>query len=187
MLLLQQKKKKNHSQPSIIKKKNIILFLSLLVNYCILMYLEIMILNIYNFLILYRGLFRGFFFFSALAQNHGSFPAQNCNFQLNNAEISTSYSSATFCSDSILRSASNEFKKMGQRIFVFIIGGATRSEVSFLKFSLFLELQLNFGYNLIFFPYTAASYEFVTSSQQNSEGKQSWVLLVLMIRFYISR
>ena len=75
MLLLQQKKKKNNSQPSIIKKKNIILFLSLLVNYCILMYLEIMILNIYNFLILYRGLFRGFFFFSALAQNHGSFPA----------------------------------------------------------------------------------------------------------------
>ncbi|KAK4578564.1 hypothetical protein RGQ29_028598 [Quercus rubra] len=34
-----------------------------------------------------------------------------------------------FSSDSILRSASNEFKKMGQRIFVFIIGGATRSEL----------------------------------------------------------
>jgi len=33
------------------------------------------------------------------------------------------------CSDSILRHASSDFKKMGQRIFVFIVGGATRSEV----------------------------------------------------------
>ena len=50
-------------QPSI-KKKNIILFL--LVNYCILMYLEIIILCIYNFLILYRCLF-GVFFHHTLA------------------------------------------------------------------------------------------------------------------------
>lgn len=35
-----------------------------------------------------------------------------------------------FCSDSILRHASSDFKKMGKRIFVFIVGGATRSEVS---------------------------------------------------------
>ncbi|PSS26359.1 Protein transport Sec1a like [Actinidia chinensis var. chinensis] len=34
-----------------------------------------------------------------------------------------------YSSDSVLRNASNDFKKMGQRIFVFIIGGATRSEL----------------------------------------------------------
>ena len=38
---------------------------------------------------------------------------------------------------------------MGQRIFLFIIGGATRSEVSFLKHFLFLEFQLNFGSHLM--------------------------------------
>lgn len=32
-------------------------------------------------------------------------------------------------SDSVLKTASTDFKKLGQRIFVFIIGGATRSEV----------------------------------------------------------
>ncbi|XP_057980193.1 SNARE-interacting protein KEULE-like isoform X2 [Malania oleifera] len=32
-------------------------------------------------------------------------------------------------SDSILKTAANDYKKMGQRIFVFIIGGATRSEL----------------------------------------------------------
>lgn len=31
--------------------------------------------------------------------------------------------------DSLLRRTSSEFKRMGQRIFVFIVGGATRSEV----------------------------------------------------------
>ncbi|KAH7577788.1 hypothetical protein JRO89_XS01G0299500 [Xanthoceras sorbifolium] len=41
------------------------------------------------------------------------------------------FSSAAFCSDSILKHASAELdlRKMGQRIFVFIIGGATRSEL----------------------------------------------------------
>uniref|UniRef100_A0A1D1XCK2 SNARE-interacting protein KEULE n=1 Tax=Anthurium amnicola TaxID=1678845 RepID=A0A1D1XCK2_9ARAE len=34
-----------------------------------------------------------------------------------------------YSSDSILKHASSDFKKMGQRIFVFIIGGATRSEL----------------------------------------------------------
>ncbi|XP_031493661.1 SNARE-interacting protein KEULE-like isoform X3 [Nymphaea colorata] len=34
-----------------------------------------------------------------------------------------------YSSDSILRHASTDFKRMGQRIFVFIIGGATRSEL----------------------------------------------------------
>ena len=53
---------KNPSQPSIKKKKkNIILFLSLLVNDCILIYLETTILCIYNFLLLYECLFRIFF------------------------------------------------------------------------------------------------------------------------------
>ncbi|XP_073147587.1 SNARE-interacting protein KEULE-like isoform X1 [Henckelia pumila] len=34
-----------------------------------------------------------------------------------------------YSSDSILRHASSDFTKMGQRIFVFIVGGATRSEL----------------------------------------------------------
>ncbi|XP_022739042.1 SNARE-interacting protein KEULE-like isoform X5 [Durio zibethinus] len=34
-----------------------------------------------------------------------------------------------YSSDSVLRHASSDFKKMGKRIFVFIIGGATRSEL----------------------------------------------------------
>lgn len=34
-----------------------------------------------------------------------------------------------FHSDSVLRHASSDFKRMGQRIFIFMIGGATRSEV----------------------------------------------------------
>ncbi|KAG0496023.1 hypothetical protein HPP92_000714 [Vanilla planifolia] len=34
-----------------------------------------------------------------------------------------------YSSDSVLRHASSDFKKMGQRVFIFIIGGATRSEL----------------------------------------------------------
>ncbi|KAL0411818.1 UNVERIFIED_CONTAM: protein transport Sec1a [Sesamum latifolium] len=34
-----------------------------------------------------------------------------------------------YSSDSVLRATPSEFKKMGQRIFVFVIGGATRSEL----------------------------------------------------------
>ncbi|KAJ6804361.1 SNARE-interacting protein KEULE [Iris pallida] len=34
-----------------------------------------------------------------------------------------------YSSDSVLRHASSDFRKMGQRIFIFIIGGATRSEL----------------------------------------------------------
>ncbi|KAK1285793.1 SNARE-interacting protein KEULE [Acorus calamus] len=34
-----------------------------------------------------------------------------------------------YSSDSMLRHASSDFRKMGQRIFVFIVGGATRSEL----------------------------------------------------------
>ncbi|XP_044505019.1 SNARE-interacting protein KEULE-like isoform X13 [Mangifera indica] len=39
------------------------------------------------------------------------------------------YSDDGYSSDSVLRYASGELKKMGQRIFVFIVGGATRSEL----------------------------------------------------------
>ncbi|KAG5565649.1 hypothetical protein RHGRI_001534 [Rhododendron griersonianum] len=34
-----------------------------------------------------------------------------------------------YSSDSVLKNAASDFKKMGQRIFIFIIGGATRSEL----------------------------------------------------------
>lgn len=34
-----------------------------------------------------------------------------------------------YSSDSVLGNASNDFKMMGQRIFIFIVGGATRSEL----------------------------------------------------------
>ena len=59
-------KKRNHSQPSI--RKTLFYFcLSSLVNDCILMYLETMILSIYNFLILHGCLFGVFFFLHTLA------------------------------------------------------------------------------------------------------------------------
>ena len=68
----------NSSQLSI--KKNIILFLflSLLVDNCILMYLEITILYIYNFTILHGCLFGVFYFLflrPRLAKNLGFVPA----------------------------------------------------------------------------------------------------------------
>ena len=60
---IKKKKKKNPNQPSIKKKKHFfVLFLSLLVNDCILMYLETTILSIYKFLISYLEFF--FFFFT---------------------------------------------------------------------------------------------------------------------------
>ncbi|MED6182730.1 hypothetical protein PIB30_031373 [Stylosanthes scabra] len=34
-----------------------------------------------------------------------------------------------YSSDSVLKHSSSDFKKMGQRIFIFIVGGATRSEL----------------------------------------------------------
>ncbi|KAH7849013.1 hypothetical protein Vadar_011710 [Vaccinium darrowii] len=40
-----------------------------------------------------------------------------------------SHSDDGYSSDSVLKNAANDFKKMGQRIFIFIIGGATRSEL----------------------------------------------------------
>ena len=58
--LTSKKKKKYPNQLNI--KKEIILFLSLWVNDCILMYLKTTILYIYNFLILYKCLFEVFFF-----------------------------------------------------------------------------------------------------------------------------
>lgn len=47
--------------------------------------------------------------------------------KLNDTNVCQSLSD--YCSYSVLRHSSSDFKKMGQRIFVFIIGGATRSEV----------------------------------------------------------
>lgn len=46
-----------------------------------------------------------------------------------------------FSSDSVLKTANTDYKKMGQRIFVFVIGGATRSEVKFSVAILFTEQQ----------------------------------------------
>ena len=57
------KKKKKILTSLVLKKFILFLFLSLLVNDCILICLETMILCIYNFLILYGCLFRVFFFF----------------------------------------------------------------------------------------------------------------------------
>ncbi|KAJ8437516.1 hypothetical protein Cgig2_027591 [Carnegiea gigantea] len=39
------------------------------------------------------------------------------------------YSNGGYSSNSVLRHASSDFRKMGRRIFVFIVGGATRSEL----------------------------------------------------------
>ena len=55
--LISTKKKKNLAN-LVLKKKILFLFLSLLVDNCILMYLETTILCIYNFLIIYECLFR---------------------------------------------------------------------------------------------------------------------------------
>ncbi|KAJ0112352.1 hypothetical protein Patl1_00268 [Pistacia atlantica] len=50
-------------------------------------------------------------------------------FRLLTPGVSSSHcSSADFCSDSLLKQAP-DIRKMGQRIFIFIIGGATRSEL----------------------------------------------------------
>ena len=62
-------KKKKKILVSLVLKKYyffLFLFLSLLVNDCILMYLEIIILNIYNFLIPYEYLFIYLFLYSNL-------------------------------------------------------------------------------------------------------------------------
>lgn len=42
-------------------------------------------------------------------------------------------------SDSVLKTANTDYKKMGQRIFAFVIGGATRSEVNILVVTLSIE------------------------------------------------
>lgn len=84
------------------------------------------------------------------------------------------------CSDSVLRTASSDFKKMGQRIFIFIIGGATRSEVDKCwnphTCSFFVELHL---YTISFC--VLISFGQFISSRQNWRGKSSLDLLVSMI------
>ncbi|KAF5732954.1 protein transport Sec1a [Tripterygium wilfordii] len=75
-----------------------------------------------------------------------------------------------YSSDSALKSVSLDFKKMGQRIFIFIIGGATRSEVNFHKkiASRFKAEDLDFTFEdhccLMALVDAVASCEFVTSS-----------------------
>ncbi|XP_073260814.1 protein transport Sec1a-like [Populus alba] len=56
-------------------------------------------------------------------------PAQSMRSRRTATWARTSNSDDGYSSDSVLKSAAREFKKMGQRIFVFIIGGATRSEL----------------------------------------------------------
>ncbi|KAL9385594.1 hypothetical protein Peur_022604 [Populus x canadensis] len=56
-------------------------------------------------------------------------PAQSMRSRRTATWARTSNSDDGHSSDSVLKSAAKEFKKMGQRIFVFIIGGATRSEL----------------------------------------------------------
>ncbi|KAJ3679863.1 hypothetical protein LUZ60_016141 [Juncus effusus] len=51
-----------------------------------------------------------------------------------------------YSSDSVLRHASSDFRKLGQRIFVFIIGGATRSELRVVhKLSAKLQREIVLG------------------------------------------
>ena len=47
--------------------------------------------------------------------------------------------SSMISSDSVLKTANTDYKKMGRRIFAFVIGGATRSEVNILVVTLSTE------------------------------------------------
>ena len=92
-------------------------------------------------------------------------------------------------SDSSLRNAL-DFKKMGQRIYVFIIGGATRSEVQIFKlFSFSSKLSICFTISSLYktktyffskFCNLFCSLGFVTNLHQNWGGKLFLVQLVLM-------
>ena len=55
-----------------------------------------------------------------------------------------------FCSDSVLKNAVADFKRMGQRIFVFIIGGATSSEVKLVLDLSLICFALRFESDLMF-------------------------------------
>ncbi|KAJ4788921.1 Syntaxin-binding protein 1 [Rhynchospora pubera] len=60
-----------------------------------------------------------------------------------------------YSSDSVLRHASSDFRKMGQRIFVFIIGGATRSELRVVhKLSSKLQREIILGSSSLDDPHT---------------------------------
>ncbi|CAK7347916.1 unnamed protein product [Dovyalis caffra] len=56
-------------------------------------------------------------------------PAQSMRSRRTATWARTSNSDDGYSSDSVLKTATKEFKRMGQRIFVFIVGGATRSEL----------------------------------------------------------
>jgi syntaxin-binding protein 1 len=60
-----------------------------------------------------------------------------------------------YSSDSVLRHASSDFRKMGQRIFVFVIGGTTRSELRVVhKLSSKLQREIILGSSSIDDPHT---------------------------------
>lgn len=91
--------------------------------------------------------------------------------------------SILFSSDSVLRHASSDFKKMGQRIFIFIIGGATRSEV---VSQLFVNLVMLWSIIVEFYmkpdlliPYCSSV--LFTSLRRSWREKSSLGHLVLMI------
>ncbi|XP_030552014.1 protein transport Sec1a-like [Rhodamnia argentea] len=56
-------------------------------------------------------------------------PAQSMRSRRTATWAKSQHSDDGYSSDSVLRHASSDFRKMGQRIFVFMIGGATRSEL----------------------------------------------------------
>ncbi|XP_056173579.1 protein transport Sec1a-like isoform X2 [Syzygium oleosum] len=56
-------------------------------------------------------------------------PAQSMRSRRTATWARSQHSDDGYSSDSVLKHASSDFRKMGQRIFVFIIGGATRSEL----------------------------------------------------------
>ncbi|CAL9089776.1 unnamed protein product [Musa acuminata var. zebrina] len=66
---------------------------------------------------------------NALARASTAQPAHSMRSRRTATWAKTRNSDDGYSSDSILRNASSDFKKMGQRIFIFIIGGATRSEL----------------------------------------------------------
>ncbi|KAL0884850.1 hypothetical protein Bca101_008831 [Brassica carinata] len=66
---------------------------------------------------------------SSASSNQGQAAAQSMRSRRTPTWAKPRGSDDGYSSDSVLRHASSDFRKMGQRIFVFIVGGATRSEL----------------------------------------------------------
>ncbi|KAK8967365.1 SNARE-interacting protein KEULE [Platanthera guangdongensis] len=90
-----------------------------------------------------------------------------------------------YSSDSVLKYASNDFKNMGQRIFIFIIGGATRSELRVAhKLTSKLKREIILGSTSIDDPA-----QFITVSFKTSLTIMTWGFLyyfVIMASFDMS-